>query len=177
MLWDPTSLHVFFHDPNVYYMVLMSQGSTPSSWRNQENAALFQLLVIPPSVFLLHFSSLEMKSIRWVLFVKIQKPGNSVTCPMVQVPVGRATLGRIINVIGEAIDERGDISKSISFRCQDFSLHQCLHLFVWMHQFPVCLWLTRLFVLFSMELQLVICCPLEISTHLLLFLLVVFYTR
>jgi F0F1-type ATP synthase beta subunit len=25
--------------------------------------------------------------------------------------VGRATLGRIINVIGEAIDERGDISK------------------------------------------------------------------
>jgi F0F1-type ATP synthase beta subunit len=29
----------------------------------------------------------------------------------VQVPVGRATLGRIINVIGEAIDERGDISK------------------------------------------------------------------
>jgi len=28
-----------------------------------------------------------------------------------QVPVGRATLGRIINVIGEAIDERGDISK------------------------------------------------------------------
>lgn len=28
----------------------------------------------------------------------------------VQVPVGRATLGRIINVIGEAIDERGDIS-------------------------------------------------------------------
>jgi len=49
---------------------------------------------------------------------------------MVQVPVGRATLGRIINVIGEAIDERGDISKSISFRCQDFSLRQCLHLFV-----------------------------------------------
>jgi F0F1-type ATP synthase beta subunit len=30
---------------------------------------------------------------------------------VVQVPVGRATLGRIINVIGEAIDERGDISK------------------------------------------------------------------
>jgi F-type H+-transporting ATPase subunit beta len=30
---------------------------------------------------------------------------------MVQVPVGRATLGRIINVIGEAIDERGDISR------------------------------------------------------------------
>jgi F-type H+-transporting ATPase subunit beta len=30
---------------------------------------------------------------------------------VVQVLVGRATLGRIINVIGEAIDERGDISK------------------------------------------------------------------
>jgi F-type H+-transporting ATPase subunit beta len=29
----------------------------------------------------------------------------------IQVPVGRATLGRIINVIGEAIDERGDISR------------------------------------------------------------------
>lgn len=29
-----------------------------------------------------------------------------------QVPVGRATLGRIINVIGEAIDHRGDISKN-----------------------------------------------------------------
>ena len=28
-----------------------------------------------------------------------------------QVPVGRATLGRIINVIGEPIDEKGDISK------------------------------------------------------------------
>lgn len=26
-------------------------------------------------------------------------------------PVGRATLGRIINVIGEPIDERGDLSK------------------------------------------------------------------
>jgi len=29
----------------------------------------------------------------------------------IMVPVGRATLGRIINVIGEAIDERGDISR------------------------------------------------------------------
>ena len=29
-------------------------------------------------------------------------------------PVGRATLGRIINVIGEAIDQRGDISKNLS---------------------------------------------------------------
>ena len=28
-------------------------------------------------------------------------------------PVGRATLGRIINVIGEPIDEKGDISKSL----------------------------------------------------------------
>jgi F0F1-type ATP synthase beta subunit len=27
------------------------------------------------------------------------------------VPVGRATRGRIINVIGEAIDEKGDLSK------------------------------------------------------------------
>lgn len=27
--------------------------------------------------------------------------------------MGRATLGRIINVIGEAIDERGDISKDL----------------------------------------------------------------
>lgn len=26
-------------------------------------------------------------------------------------PVGRATLGRIINVIGEPIDERGEISE------------------------------------------------------------------
>lgn len=32
---------------------------------------------------------------------------------LLQVPVGRATLGRIINVIGEAIDERGDISKDL----------------------------------------------------------------
>lgn len=29
-----------------------------------------------------------------------------------QVPVGRATLGRIINVIGEAIDEKGELSKN-----------------------------------------------------------------
>jgi F0F1-type ATP synthase beta subunit len=29
------------------------------------------------------------------------------------VPVGRATLGRIINVIGEPIDEKGDISKCL----------------------------------------------------------------
>ncbi|CAK9316908.1 unnamed protein product [Citrullus colocynthis] len=29
----------------------------------------------------------------------------------ITVPVGRATLGRIINVIGEPIDERGDLSK------------------------------------------------------------------
>ena len=28
-----------------------------------------------------------------------------------QVPVGRATLGRIINVIGEPIDDKGEISK------------------------------------------------------------------
>jgi F0F1-type ATP synthase beta subunit len=27
-----------------------------------------------------------------------------------QVPVGRATLGRIMNVIGEPIDEKGEIS-------------------------------------------------------------------
>ena len=30
--------------------------------------------------------------------------------PLWQVPVGRATLGRIVNVIGEPIDDRGDIS-------------------------------------------------------------------
>lgn len=30
-----------------------------------------------------------------------------------QVPVGRATLGRIMNVIGEPIDEKGHISKLI----------------------------------------------------------------
>jgi F0F1-type ATP synthase beta subunit len=41
-----------------------------------------------------------------------------------QVPVGRATLGRIINVIGEPIDEKGDISKyctyaMICLRCID----------------------------------------------------------
>jgi F0F1-type ATP synthase beta subunit len=29
----------------------------------------------------------------------------------VKVPVGRATLGRIMNVLGEPIDERGEISK------------------------------------------------------------------
>ena len=28
-----------------------------------------------------------------------------------KVPVGRATLGRIMNVLGEPIDERGEISK------------------------------------------------------------------
>ncbi|RYQ93665.1 hypothetical protein Ahy_B09g099922 isoform A [Arachis hypogaea] len=31
----------------------------------------------------------------------------------ITVPVGRATLGRIINVIGEPIDEKGDLSKNI----------------------------------------------------------------
>jgi len=31
------------------------------------------------------------------------------------VPVGRATLGRIMNVIGEPIDEKGDISKQLDF--------------------------------------------------------------
>lgn len=30
-----------------------------------------------------------------------------------QVPVGRATLGRIMNVIGEPIDEKGDLSKKL----------------------------------------------------------------
>ncbi|KAF8724617.1 hypothetical protein HU200_020886 [Digitaria exilis] len=33
----------------------------------------------------------------------------------ITVPVGRATLGRIINVIGEPIDEKGDISKSYTY--------------------------------------------------------------
>ena len=32
-----------------------------------------------------------------------------------QVPVGRATLGRIINVIGEPIDEKGDLSKNLGY--------------------------------------------------------------
>ena len=30
-----------------------------------------------------------------------------------QVPVGKETLGRIINVIGEPVDEQGPVSKSI----------------------------------------------------------------
>jgi F0F1-type ATP synthase beta subunit len=34
------------------------------------------------------------------------------TGAQIQVPVGRATLGWIINVIGEAIDERGDIKNT-----------------------------------------------------------------
>ena len=38
--------------------------------------------------------------------------------------MGRATLGRIINVIGEAIDERGDISKDL------FHPHFCCFLFL-----------------------------------------------
>lgn len=33
-----------------------------------------------------------------------------VTLLLIQVPVGTSTLGRIMNVIGEPIDERGDIS-------------------------------------------------------------------
>lgn len=33
-----------------------------------------------------------------------------VTLLIIQVPVGTSTLGRIMNVIGEPIDERGDIS-------------------------------------------------------------------
>ncbi len=59
---------------------------------------------------------------------------------MPQVPVGRATLGRIINVIGEAIDERGDISKLVSpskrresfcfmhLFCMKLSVLFCMHL-------------------------------------------------
>lgn len=35
--------------------------------------------------------------------------------PVIQVPVGRATLGRIINVIGEPIDEKGDLSKNFFY--------------------------------------------------------------
>jgi hypothetical protein len=60
---------------------------------------------------------------------------------MPQVPVGRATLGRIINVIGEAIDERGDISKLVSpfKRCQSFCF---------MHSFCM-----KLSVLFCMHLE------------------------
>ena len=38
-----------------------------------------------------------------------------VTSLLVQVPVGRATLGRIMNVIGEPIDEKGEISKISGF--------------------------------------------------------------
>jgi F-type H+-transporting ATPase subunit beta len=59
----------------------------------------------------------------------------------IQVPVGRATLGRIINVIGEAIDERGDISKLVSpsKRCQSFCF---------MHSFCM-----KLSVLFCMHLE------------------------
>ena len=32
-----------------------------------------------------------------------------------QVPVGRVTLGRIMNVIGEPIDEKGELSKLIKY--------------------------------------------------------------
>ena len=32
-------------------------------------------------------------------------------CHFLQVPVGRETLGRIINVIGEPVDERGPVSE------------------------------------------------------------------
>lgn len=38
----------------------------------------------------------------------------SVFAYVCQVPVGRATLGRIMNVIGEPIDEKGEISKKSS---------------------------------------------------------------
>lgn len=41
---------------------------------------------------------------------------------MLKVPVGRATLGRIINVIGEPIDERGDISKESKTFCYLYNL-------------------------------------------------------
>ena len=34
---------------------------------------------------------------------------------MVQVPVGKETLGRIINVIGEPVDEQGPVSKPRAF--------------------------------------------------------------
>lgn len=36
---------------------------------------------------------------------------------MVQVPVGRETLGRIINVIGEPVDEQGPVSEPHAFFC------------------------------------------------------------
>ena len=43
---------------------------------------------------------------------KIQKKKTLRLLPNVQIPVGRATLGRIMNVIGEPIDECGPIGPS-----------------------------------------------------------------
>jgi F0F1-type ATP synthase beta subunit len=45
------------------------------------------------------------------------------------VPVGRATLGRIMNVIGEPIDEKGDISKLLGVSmcfCLEMSVEELL---------------------------------------------------
>ena len=37
---------------------------------------------------------------------------------VMQVPVGRGTLGRILNVIGEPVDEKGPIGKSCAYSGQ-----------------------------------------------------------
>lgn len=49
-----------------------------------------------------------------IMFLR-QLVGSNLIFLSLQVPVGRATLGRIINVIGEPIDEKGDLSKNLVY--------------------------------------------------------------
>jgi F0F1-type ATP synthase beta subunit len=44
------------------------------------------------------------------------------------VPVGRATLGRIMNVIGEPIDEKGELSENLKWK--PFLACYCICLFM-----------------------------------------------
>jgi hypothetical protein len=45
------------------------------------------------------------------------------------VPVGRATLGRIMNVIGEPIDEKGELSENLKWKPFLACYCICLYMF------------------------------------------------
>ena len=45
---------------------------------------------------------------------------------LIQVPVGRATLGRIMNVIGEPIDEKGELSTFVGCNHFVFGISQLM---------------------------------------------------
>ena len=60
---------------------------------------------------------------------------------MVQVPVGKETLGRIINVIGEPVDEQGPVSEPLAiFFCLDKWIRSYV---VWDHEALLCICLVH----------------------------------